>query len=148
MLKYNLKIAWRSLLNNKAYSAINVAGLSLGMCACLLILHYVSYEFSFDRFHEKGEQIYRIRNDRQDVGGLTQKVVATYPFVGQALKKEFSEVEDFVRVSPWMAEHTVFQYGDKIFREKAFHFAEASFFDIFSFGLLQGDPKTALKEPM
>ncbi len=148
MLQHYIKTAQRSLLKNKAYTLINVAGLSLGMCACLLILQYVSYELSFDNFHQNRANIYRIRNDRQAPGEPVQKTVATYPFVGPGLKKNFPEVQDFVRIAPWMADHSVITYGDKVFREKGFYFAEASFFKIFSFPLLQGDPANALKEPM
>ena len=135
-------------MRNKAYSLINISGLSIGMCACLLILQYVSYELSFDSLHRKGANIYRVRNDRQVKGELLQKGVVTYPFVPLGLKKDFPEVLDYVRIAPWIADHTLIKYGDKVLREKGFLFAEASFFRIFSFSLLHGDPATALKEPM
>ncbi|HEX9957127.1 MAG TPA: ABC transporter permease, partial [Fibrella sp.] len=63
MLTNYLKIAWRNLLRHKAFSAINIVGLAIGMAACLLILQYVAFELSYDNFHEKGDRIYRVRQD-------------------------------------------------------------------------------------
>jgi putative ABC transport system permease protein len=147
MLNHYLKLALRSLVNNKAYSLINISGLAIGMCACLLILQYVSYELSFDSFHEKRADIYRVRNDRQAKGELVQKGVATYPFIGPGLKQDFPEIINYVRIAPWIADHTLLTYGEKVFREREFLFAEPSVFNIFSFSLLNGNAATALKEP-
>lgn len=131
MIRSYLKIAWRSLANNKAYSIINISGLSIAMCSCLLILQYVSHELSFDRFHQKGANIYRVRNDREGKGELVQKVAFTYPFVAPGLKKSFPEVHDFVRIAPWIADHTLIKYGDKVFREKGFLLLKLLFQDLF-----------------
>ncbi|MEM6843865.1 MAG: ABC transporter permease, partial [Bacteroidota bacterium] len=60
MLRSYLKIAYRNLLKNKVFSLINILGLAIGMAACLLILQYVTFELSYDNFHKKGDQIYRV----------------------------------------------------------------------------------------
>lgn len=61
MLKNYIKIAWRNLFRNKAYSAINIGGLAIGIAACLLILQYVSFETSYEDFHDKKDRIYRVK---------------------------------------------------------------------------------------
>ena len=147
MLKNHLKVAWRNLKKNKAFSLINIFGLSVGMSAFMLILQYVSFELSFDKFHKNGENIYRIRNDRGYKDELFQKGVTTYPFVPIALKKDFPEVLNYVRIAPWIADHTLIKYGEKVLREKELLFAENSFFNLFSFQLTRGDATTALKNP-
>ena len=68
MIKNYLLIAFRNLLKNKGFSFINIFGLAIGMAACLLILQYVTFELSFDKFHTKGDRIYRINQDRYDNG--------------------------------------------------------------------------------
>jgi len=78
MLKNYLKIALRNLLKNKADSAINIIGLSIGMAACLLILEFVSFELSYDRFNKNGDNIYRVANDRYQHGKLVQHGTITY----------------------------------------------------------------------
>jgi len=72
MLKNYLKIAWRNLVKNKVHSLINIAGLSIGMAACLLILQYVGFELSYDRFNKNAGDIYRVYNDRYQNGKLIQ----------------------------------------------------------------------------
>ncbi len=148
MLKNYLTITIRGLLRHKLFSFINILGLAIGMAACLLILQYVGFELSYDSFHQNALHIYRVRNDKHKKGEVISQSVATYPNVAVAMKKDFPEVADYVRVAPWIADHTTLKYGDKIIREKKLLFAEASFFRVFSFPLLKGNPATALEEPM
>jgi putative ABC transport system permease protein len=148
MFRSYLLTTWRNLIRHKTFSIINLSGLAIGMATCLLILQYVGFELSYDAFHQKKSRIYRIRNDRYKDGVAIQQGVVTYPMVPIAMKRDFSEVEDYVRIAPWIADHTLVRYEDKIFREKGLLFAEPSFFKVFSFPLLRGDPKTALREPM
>ena len=82
MIKNYFKIAWRNLVNNKADSTINIIGLSIGMAACLLILEFVSFELSYDRFNLNANNIYRITNDRFQHGKLVQHGTITYSAVG------------------------------------------------------------------
>lgn len=148
MLQNYLKIAFRNLLRNKTFSLINLLGLTLGMTVCLLIDQYVQFELSYDQFHQHADRIFRIRNDRYKNGLAVQQGAVTYPAVSLALKRDFPEVEGFVRLAPWIADHTVFKYQDRVFREKKLLFAEKDFFTLFSFPLRQGDRATVLAAPM
>ena len=95
MLKSYLKIAIRNLLKHKAYSFINVFGLAIGMTAFLLILHYVLFELSYDRFHANHQNIYRVKTDYVRAGELIFDAADNFPGVGPALKRELSEVVDY-----------------------------------------------------
>src|SRR4028119_1593810 len=76
MLRNYLLIAWRNLRRHKAFSAINILGLAIGIAACLLILQYVRFELSYDNFHAKGDRIYRVQQDRYDKGKLSTRWAA------------------------------------------------------------------------
>ena len=86
MFKSYFKTAWRNLWKNKAFSLINVLGLSLGMAACLLILQYVNFELSYDHFNKNAPNIYRVVNDRYQNGKLIHHGTITYSGVGKALQ--------------------------------------------------------------
>ncbi|MEO1546639.1 MAG: ABC transporter permease, partial [Bacteroidota bacterium] len=98
MLRNYLKIAWRNLQKNRTYSFINIGGLALGIAACLLILQYVTYEFSYEDFHEDLSQLYRIKQDRYDNGVLTTEWAAGAFAVGNKFKEEIPEIEEYVKV--------------------------------------------------
>src|SRR3954467_11455803 len=100
MFSNYLKTAWRNLVKNKVFSFINIAGLSVGMGACLLILQYVSFELSYDRFNKKARDIYRVNNDRYQDGKLIQHGTITYSAIGKAMQNDFPEVINHVRVEP------------------------------------------------
>jgi putative ABC transport system permease protein len=92
MIKNYFKIAWRNLMKNKTFSFINIAGVSIGMAACLLILQYVSFELSYDQFNKNASNIYRVVNDRYQNGKLIQHGTITYSAIGKAMKDDYSEV--------------------------------------------------------
>src|SRR5580765_7629920 len=100
MLKNYFKTAWRNLMKNKTFSLINIAGLSIGMAACLLILQYVSFELSFDQFNKNAADIYRVTNDRYQNGKLIQHGTITYSAIGKAMQDDFPEVANHTRVEP------------------------------------------------
>ncbi|QHT67035.1 ABC transporter permease [Rhodocytophaga rosea] len=140
MLHNYLIIAYRNLLRHKSFSAINIIGLAIGMAACLVILHYISFELSYDRFHEKGERIYRIRNDHYDnKGDFSHKRAITYGAVSVTMKKEFPEVVEQARFFPAQAIISYKTKGGKSvsFREKKVAFVDASFLTIFSFPVIR-----------
>ena len=144
MLRNYLLIAWRNLLKNKVFSFINIAGLAIGIAICLLLLQFISFEKSFDRFHEDKEELYRVRLDRYNNGELSTQWAAGSAAVGFALQENFPEMEDVVTMT---GSDGVVKYEDKIFREKKVFYATAPFFSLFSYELLQGDPKTVLADP-
>jgi len=145
MLKNYLLVAFRNLSKNKAFSFINIVGLAIGMAACLLILQYVSFELSFDNFHAKKDRIYRINQDRLNNGKLSTRWAGGAFAPGNAFKTALPEIEDFVKIVG--AGQVLANYKDQKMVIKNDYFASTSFFNIFSFPLISGDPKTALKEP-
>ena len=134
MIGNYLKIIIRSLGRNKTYAIINVLGLSIGIASSILILLWVHDEMSYDRFHEKGERIYRIIINNQGV-----KSSGTCGALAPTLKREIPEIADAVRLwspSPWQL-----YYGEKNIQQLGNH-VDPSFLEVFSFPLLQGDAKT------
>ncbi|MEM6696782.1 MAG: ABC transporter permease [Bacteroidota bacterium] len=141
------KLAWRQLMKNYGLSIIKIGGLALSIAASLVLLQYIHWQWSFDRFHEQKEHIVRIQNDIYENGVLKQQSAMTYTGIPVIAKEQFPAVKDYVRLARWIANDVVFQYEEKVIRETNFFFADASLFDIFSFRLLRGDPQTALAEP-
>jgi putative ABC transport system permease protein len=97
MLRNYLLIALRNLFRNRISSLVNILGLAIGMAAFVLIIQYVRFELNYDDFHEKGDQIFRIQQDRYDKGKISTQWAAGCPAVGQALYENFDEVENFTR---------------------------------------------------
>jgi putative ABC transport system permease protein len=145
MFKNYIKTAFRSLLKNKGFTFLNVFGLALGLAICLLIVFYVVDELSYDRYNKKFDRIYRVNTDLNTGGSTTFFAIAAPP-VGEAMVKEFPEIEKSARLTP--AVNLRFKKGNEIIREdgKAIY-CDPSIFDIFTLPMLSGDPKTALTEP-
>jgi putative ABC transport system permease protein len=140
-----LKTALRSLLAQKLYTLINLAGLSVGLACFLLIMIFVQYEFSYERFFEKADRIYRIGQDIHPNDGSPDSQLATNsPQVAALLKADFAQVEQAARLRPWHAPVTRAGAADS-FAEAML--ADAAIFDIFDFAWLQGSPEGALVEP-
>ena len=144
MFRNYIKTALRSFLNHKFFSLINLFGLSLGLGVAILIALYISSELSYDKFHTRGDQIYRVLrigdiNDNEYLIGVTSG-----PY-GPALKNDFPEsIKEVVRVRPGEA---LVSYDDRSFLEKKFFLADKNFFEIFSFPLTVGDPAHVLANP-
>lgn len=144
MFKNYLKIALRNLRRAKVYSVINIFGLAVGLACTILIMLWLTDELSFDKFHEDSDQIYRISSHRQNMGSKDLYAGSPAP-IGPAAQLEFPEVTHFTRLqSGWTGWY--FHYGDKNFMEERLACADPSFFEIFPFEFLKGDPKTALVE--
>lgn len=146
MLKSYLKIAYRNLLKNKVFSLINILGLAIGMAACLLILQYVSFELSYDDFHEKAANIYRIDRGLEKNGEEIKGDIYTYPGLGPAVVDDIPGVKACTRLHHAFGE-TVITYKKNTFREDQIFFADAPFLQMFSFSMLKGNPALALAEP-
>ena len=140
MFKNYLKVALRHIRRRKVYSFINIVGLSVGLACFMLIGLWVKDELSFDRFHEDRDRIFRVLNRMED-GGASYSI--TYA-LGPALKAQYAEVEDTCRVWPWFG--SLLRHGDRSFMEFNIALADPSFFEMFSFPLLRGDPATALQD--
>ena len=137
MLKNYLTVAIRHILRHKVYAVINVTGLAIGIACCGLILLYVQDELSFDRFHEKADQIYRV---------VGPSDVKTPPALGPALQRALPEVITYARLQPptgtWLM-----RYADNVYFERKVYLADGSIFEMFSLPFIQGDPSTAFEEP-
>ncbi len=142
MFRNYYKTAIRNLFRNKIYSFINIAGLSLGLTCCMLIFLYTKDEVSYDRFHENMDKIYRLVTDKTGPDGKLEKYSSTGMMPGPEFKRQIPEIEDFVRIKG--ANFTV-RHSNDVFDQEALSVDE-NFFSIFSFPLVQGDPKTALKD--
>ncbi len=143
MLKNYLKITLRIIQRHKGYSFIKISGLSIGMACCILILLFVRYELSFDDFHTNKDRIHRVLSELDLTHGTEVVSITALP-LAQAMKNDLQEVEYATRITGEFTE--LFSAGDNKFFEKI-NYADADFFDIFTFPLLSGDPKTALVEP-
>jgi putative ABC transport system permease protein len=143
MLKNYLTTALRNLWKRRAFSLINILGLSVGMTACFLIFLYVRFEFSYDSFHSKAGRIYRLVCN---VKTPTETIKANGPAwpVLPNMKPVFPEIESAVRVA---TVSFLFRKGDIKYQEENSLLADPDFFKVFDFPLLQGDPNTCLKEP-
>jgi len=144
MLRNYLTIALRTLWRHRAFSVINILGLSVGMTAFFLIFQYVRFETSYDRFHSKADRIYRVVAETITPTETLPNGMATAP-IAINMKKDFPEVEDAVRLG---TDSYLIRLGDTKFQEPNSVLADSSFFDIFDFPLVEGDRRTALKEPM
>ena len=148
MFKNYLKVALRILKRYKAYSFINIAGLAIGLACCLLILLYVQYERSYDRYHGNADHIYRVVEELDFFGNKSHMAVTPAPFA-PAMKNEFPEVKDAVRFMKgnFSEGKVLVTHGTDNYYEDKWYFADHSVFKIFTFPLVKGDPKSALKEP-
>lgn len=140
MLRSYLKITWRNVKRHKAYSFINIAGLALGIACCILILLWVQEEVSWDRFHENANDLYRVSQKQYD-GHLTP--VTPIPLASY-LKTEFPEVKNAARYK--MFSRLQLKYGDNSFAERPV-IADPSFFQIFTYDFIKGNPESALNSP-
>ncbi len=145
MLKNYLKIALRNLRRHKGYTFINIAGLTVGMACCALMLLFIRHELSYDRFHQKSERIYRMIMHMSREGNVHTGSVMAAP-IGPALVEEFPEIRQAVRLQmPYNT--TPVKYQDRQFYEKEFYYADPNIFAVFDFPLQQGDAATALQNP-
>jgi putative ABC transport system permease protein len=143
MLKNYVLTALRSLLRNKGFSIINVLGLSIGLASFILIALYVYHELSFDRYHANASRIFRIvENLRTENEMLFQSTSS--PPMGPTLLKDFPEVENYTRFQQW---NLLVAKDRMAFYEPDSFIADSTVFDVFSFPLVKGNPKTALTEP-
>ena len=145
MILNYFKTAWRNLMKNKVFSFINIAGLSLGMAACLLILQYVSFQLSYDQFNKNAPDLYRVYNDRYQNGKLIQHGTITYSAIGKAMQDDFPEVIDHARIEPFGK--PVISANDKKLKVQNVIAVDNSFLTMFSYPLIAGDIHTALKDP-
>lgn len=145
MIKNYLKAARRNLLRNKTFSFINIAGLAIGLGSFLLIVLFVTDELSFDRHNEKADRIYRVDSDIR-FGGSDLKLAVNSDMMGATLKKDYPQVEQFVRFFNSSGSKLVKKGASFINEPKVVH-ADSTLFEIFTLPALAGDTRNALNEP-
>ena len=144
MLKNYLKIALRNLKRNPGSSFINISGLAIGVVCCALIGLYIQDELRFDRFHRQADNIYRVVAERGEGNDTHLSANTSYPIVPQ-MKADFPEIAVATRMRRMF--QPIVQVGDQRFREERFFGVDSTFFEVFSFPLLSGDPRTVLDAP-
>ncbi len=144
MFKNYIKIALRNFLKHKGFSFINIFGLAIGVACCLLIVMFVLDEVSFDQYHEKADQIYRVGINGFINNTRFEGVVTCSP-MAQTLVREYPEVMAATRLRNFG--FPVFRYEDKVYSEERVFWVDQDFFDVFTVSFISGDRKTALAEP-
>jgi len=142
MYKNLFKTALRDFKKHKAHTLINVFGLAISLACCLIIVIYVLDEFSYDSYHEKADQIYRVAA-KGLIGNQEVNEAVTASQLAQTLVQEYPEVLQATRI-----QHTpnmLIRYEDKVFNQDHFLWVDSTFFEIFTVPMLLGDPSTALK---
>ena len=144
MLLNNLKIAYRNLIRNKAYSLINISGLAIGMACTILLLLWVNHEMSYDKFHKDSEQIYKIANRHIFDGKSNASPNLPGPLV-DLLKEKYPEIEYATHYNVWGTRMLLEYNGKKQYA--SVKCADPDFFRIFSFPLIYGNRETCLNDP-
>lgn len=147
MFSNYVKIAWRNLIRNKAFTAINITGLAIGLACCLLISLFVLDELSYDRFHEKADRIVRVIF-RGSMQGGSMNEAHVMPPTAQTLKADYPEVEEATRLR--VGGSPVVTYGNKTFRDENIAYIDSNFFQVFTLPLIRSagaSAKTALVRP-
>jgi len=144
MFRNHLLIAWRNLVRFKYYSLINIAGLSIGMAACWLLLLYVQRETSYDNFYPQANRIYRAVNHATWSGGNLHLASTSAPFAA-VLKKDYPEIEQITRVETDGG--AALKYGQKKLEVGDMFFVDSTFFEVFNFPMAAGDAAIALAQP-
>ncbi|MEZ5104575.1 MAG: ABC transporter permease [Draconibacterium sp.] len=153
MISNYFKTAWRNLWKRKMFSSINIIGLSVGMSCCMLLLLYINSELSFDKHHEHTGDLYLVRSLNWQPNGDKMDNPRAPSLYAEALKAEFPEVVQSTRVwYNFLETKTLFKVEEKggetraMYETRGCH-ADSTFFDMFSYQFLEGDARTALKNP-
>jgi putative ABC transport system permease protein len=144
MFKNLLKTAIRHILKHFGYSILNILGLTIGISSALFLIVYVADEVSYDRYNDKADRIYRVSSDIREPDDKFVWNVAQIPF-GPQVVKDYPEVQSFVRFIPM--NRSLFKYEDKEFNEENFFYVDSTLFDIFTYRVIKGEVKSALRDP-
>ena len=142
MLNNYLKIAWRNIVGNPLFSAINIIGLAIGLACCIIITLFVRYETSFDKHWQYADRTYRVT---RDFFGNNLRLAAVAPPIAPLLKNDFAEIEAITRILP-TGGITVSRNEVQI-REDNLVIADPEIFDVFDLEFVDGDPGSALAMP-
>ena len=144
MIRNYVKVAIRNLFKNSFYSFINIFGLSIGITACLLIFLYVNNELSYDKFHTDHKRIYRVTTRAKMSDTETINAGVSSAPLADRFRNDIEEIEAITRL--YQLSRTI-KHQEKVFSEGNMLYADSTFFDVFDFEVLQGDPNTMLDDP-
>ncbi|MFO7733801.1 MAG: ABC transporter permease, partial [Candidatus Aminicenantes bacterium] len=146
MLKNYLKIALRNLARHKGYAFINIMGLAVGIAASVLVALYVVDELGYDRFHENADRIHRITADWSNKGDSKIHQLGTPWILAKTIRENYPQVEALTQLTGPLGD-VIVKKGDLALKETDAYAADAWFFDVFTFALVKGDARTALRDP-
>lgn len=141
-MKSFINLLFRVISRNRLFSVLNIAGLAVGMASFIIIVLWITDELSYDRFHENSDRIVRMKTFFQMNGEEEYSPFCPAP-MANALVNDYPEVETVVRMRDYG--NFIVKYEDKVFNERQIIFADSTFFNVFSFKLLSGDPDEVLK---
>lgn len=144
MIKNLFKTAVRHIRKHFGYSILNILGLTLGITSALFLIIYVFDEISYDRYHENSDRIYRISSKITETDDQFTWNVAQIPF-GPQVVQDYPEVESFVRFINMP--RALYKYEDREYIEEDFYYADSTLFDIFTYKVLKGEVRSAIREP-
>ena len=144
MFKNLLKTALRHIRKHIGYSLLNILGLTLGILSALLLIIYVSDELSYDRYHENADHIYRVSSKITEPDDQFTWNVAQIP-MGPQVVQDYPEVQSFVRFIPM--NRALYKFEDKEYVEEDFFYVDSTLFDIFTYKILKGEVRSAVKDP-
>jgi len=144
MFRNHISVAVRNFQKRKSFTFINILGLTVGMTVCLLILTYARYEMSYDSFHSKANDIYRVTVDIYNGDDFQVADAQCYPAAGKLGKDEFSEVADYAMARNFG--RVSLKQGDRSFNEDRVYFVNPSWLTVFDWQMISGDPKSALND--
>ncbi|HSG67796.1 MAG TPA: ABC transporter permease, partial [Bacteroidales bacterium] len=145
MLRNYIIIALRNLSRQKGYAVINITGLAIGLATCMLIMLYIVHELSYDKFFNEHEQVYRIAVRATISGDHLDVAVSSNPMGGKMVE-EFPEVLLSSRILP-NSQTVFFTIDDRSFYNEGLYYVDSTFLDIFSYNMIMGDARSALREP-
>lgn len=143
----NIKLAWRNIKKDGLYSVINILGLSIATAVFLLIINFVNFEYSYESFHKKADNIYRVTYDIYQGAKYVITDCETHPPLAPLLKKDFPEVVNYVRIQH-MESGSVVNYNNQFYQIEHAYASDPSIFDVFDYDLIRGDKNTSLTNPM
>lgn len=147
MIKSYMLIGFRNIRKHFSYSLINIAGLGLGLATCLLLATWIRHEVSYDGFHESADRVYRATLE-MSFGGQSNAIPSTPNKLLAVLRANHPGIENGVRLYDLAAYSPfVVQYGDAMFQESRFSYADSTFFQVLTFPLLKGNATKALSAP-
>ncbi|MFP4047707.1 MAG: ABC transporter permease [Bacteroidales bacterium] len=140
-----LKISFRNIKKHKLHSFINIFGLAVGLSAVFLIFSFVFHEINYDKFNKDAEHIYRLTAEISRPNGQGSVLVINQADVGPRVKEEFPQVEEMLRIKGGGSEKIA--YRDELYQNFMSFYADSTFFSMFDYELLKGNPNTVLDDP-